>query len=497
MQLRVTHQGAQYDINYPDSPYQFPSLKMDSKWEDLSTVLEQVTGIPSEDQMHPFQGFAVMGTGRTLQNLGFFHGMRLALADKRQNINVTVIKMDGKEVVVEYNNELTLTFLKRKVLNVWGTSIPEYRMALVLERDNRKLHDFKSTKQLINGDRIFQVRQSFMYYGEEEYQPSEEKDCITLEVPENPIDFPHCKMPCGHVFSGDTIREVLLRQVNEGAHEVRCPALKEGRVHGICNASWDYPDLPDIFSMTYEEENDFKDKLNENIYLFVRNYVQCPTCKALIPRPSDDPKLTRTHCDECEEAGRGSLDFCYKCGEEWNYEDICLSDFCTFKKQNAVLQECIEIEVDEVRGVPAVRACPNCYTLYEHMEACRHMKCKTPKCKDEEFQYCHICLSQWSDHDPDTCAVAPRQVLPNAQVIQEIKQEDQKEEEPILQLINQEKQKFMDKVSILYEESRQAFEEMQLNAEMAGLIVSYEEEGDTDYNDHYVQMFNIDSCFIF
>lgn len=235
----------------------------------------------------------------------------------------------------------------------------------------------------------------------------------------------------------------MLSQVNEGAHEIRCPGLKEGRLHGICNAPWDHPEMPDIFAMTVAEEEEFLMKQKENLLLFVLNYIQCPTCRVLIPRPSDDPKLTRTHCDKCEETEGVAADFCYKCGEEWKYDDICMSDDCTFKKQNKILQECSVVEIDYISNVPTVRACPNCNTLYEHLEACRHMKCKTPKCKNEEFEYCHVCLSEWTSHytDENGCRVAPRQVLKNphifglpAKVKQEvalhIEPEEAKQEEP-------------------------------------------------------------------
>ncbi|TNV77747.1 hypothetical protein FGO68_gene16022 [Halteria grandinella] len=239
-------------------------------------------------------------------------------------------------------------------------------------------------------------------------------------------------MPCGHAFSSETMRKIMLNQVKEGAHEIRCPAIKPGHLYGLCNAKWDYPCMTAIFCMTKLEEDFYEEKLKENIHLFVLNYVQCPTCLVLIPRPSDDPKLTRTHCDKCEETERRTADFCYKCGDEWKYDEICMSDDCTFKKQNKILQECGVVEIDEIIDVPSVRACPNCNTLIEHMEACRHMKCLTPKCKDAKFEYCHICILEWQAHDYiEYCDVAPRQVLRNPYIEGDevpINKEEEKEE---------------------------------------------------------------------
>ncbi|TNV79750.1 hypothetical protein FGO68_gene14832 [Halteria grandinella] len=347
-----------------------------------------------------------------------------------------------------------------------------------------------------------------MIFGVAELEPSNEPDCITLEMPEYPDEFPHCKMGCGHVFSSETIRELIIRQVkDEKRHEIRCPALKEGRAHGICNAPWVNLNFPDYFCMTGKEENEFTQCLSENIHLYVLNYVQCPTCQALIPRPSDDPKLTRTHCDNCEEIEGAIADFCHKCGQEWKYDEICLSDVCTFKKQNAILQECIEIEVDYVT-VPTVRACPRCNTLYEHMEACRHMKCLTLKCKDEEFEYCHICLSDWSEHDHDRCAAAPRQFLQNPYIkeIEELKLEEESEKQRIQPQNNVDAQVQQNRIE---DEDNEIIAEVMLDQAQVNesedvqkdqvLFDQSKELGtdQTDYNDHYQYSSGMQYCSIF
>ncbi|TNV80238.1 hypothetical protein FGO68_gene3901 [Halteria grandinella] len=465
-----------------------------------------------------------LGSNMTLNGMGFYDNMNLRLADRRQNIKVIVIRMDGVEQEVEYNNEQYLELLKQKVQYVGGTRLEYDRMALILERNNSLLKNYQPQPQLVNGDRLLQVRGSFTMYQSDSFLPTEDMDCITLEVPENPVDFPNCKMPCGHVFSSETIREVMLRKVrDEKAHEIRCPAIKEGHVQGICNASWDFTNLPEYFQMTNEEENLYVDMLKENIHLFVLNYIQCPTCRKLIPRPSDDPKLTRTHCDKCELTEGQSADFCYKCGEEWKYDEICLSDFCTFKKQNQVLQECIEIEVDGFT-VPTVRACPNCNTLYEHMEACRHMQCQTLKCKDEEFEYCHLCLGEWNSHQCENCNIAPRQVLENPYIkqIEEVKQEEEKPEEKSAELKETiliakdgviEEQKLTDTHSIeviqkekhgeIYNEQPEQHLEVQIHMckQSEGLsdemIYSTKNTDKNDYNEHYEHAISIKACSIF
>ncbi|TNV80190.1 hypothetical protein FGO68_gene3865 [Halteria grandinella] len=502
MKLRIKNQDLKYEINYPNSPHQFPDLKITSKWTELTDVIFKLSEIPPEDQMILYYSSELKdpGEGQNLSNVGIHDDMELRLADRKKNIKVTIILLDGTEVEVYYNNEEYAGQLKQRIEQLGGPmKLTYYRMSLILERNNTKLIDYHEARYFGNGARIRQVRASFTTFGSDDFMPSEEMDCITLELPKDPIDFPHCKMPCGHVFSQDTIREILIRKVrDEKAHEIRCPALKEGRVHQICNALWDYPDLPDYFTMTADEETVFKDSLHENIHLFVLNYIQCPTCQVLIPKPSDDPKLTRTHCEKCEQTEGGKADFCYKCGEEWKNGIVCQSDHCTFKKQNAILQECIEIEVEE-QTVPAVRACPNCKTLYEHMEACRHMKCKSFTCKDSKFEYCHICLADWSEHDHDSCNVAPRQVLefPYQQIIEEEKKEEEQEgrqKEGALEIVKVKEDNLIEEEPI--PETFTDDEEIQLiqrEEEVERLIqqnnvwkLESVSTDQTDYNEHYM-----------
>ncbi|TNV79442.1 hypothetical protein FGO68_gene5309 [Halteria grandinella] len=504
MKLRIKHSDLNYDINHPDSPHQFPTLQPTSPWSDLNDILFQLSEIPPDDQMVLYYGSEMRDLGSQIQNVGVHDGMVLGLADRRRNIRVNVILLDGTEVEVEYNNEEYVVKLKERIEALEGPmKLPLYRMSLFLDRENTRLLDYQEAKQVVNGDRIRQVRASFTVFGSEELQESQEMDCITLELPDKPNDFPHCKMPCGHVFSQDTIRDILIRKVrDEKAYEIRCPALKEGRTHGICNSIWDFPEFADYFTMTTNEEAEFNVLLQQNIHLFVLNYVQCPSCQALIPKPSDDPKLTRTHCEKCEQTEGGKADFCYKCGEDWKYGMVCQSDHCTFKKQNAILQGCIEIEVEE-QTVPAVRACPNCKTLYEHMEACKHMQCKSPQCKDKGFEYCHVCLSNWLVHAYNSCHVAPRQVLEYP--YQKIIEEEKKEEEHKFGCQNAVQEDPPECIEDQQDPEIFAIEEVLQHVEKFEKAIQQKEISnqdnvsidETDYNEHYEYVIGIGICSIF
>ena len=55
------------------------------------------------------------------------------------------------------------------------------------------------------------------------------------------------------------------------------------------------------------------------------------------------------------------------------------------------LLECKEKVITGVK-TPSLRACPHCWAIVEHSDACKHMKC--PACGKE---FCFICLSKRDD----------------------------------------------------------------------------------------------------
>lgn len=78
---------------------------------------------------------------------------------------------------------------------------------------------------------------------------------------------------------------------------------------------------------------------------------------------------------------------------EWISIDnkICGNEDCSdHADDNKILQTCgtklLMNNKDMI--VPITRACPNCNTLIDHIEACKHMKCSG--CGEE---FCFMCLS--------------------------------------------------------------------------------------------------------
>jgi len=55
------------------------------------------------------------GVGHDINIAGIYDGIELRLADKRKNIKVTIILLDGTEAEVDYNNEEYAGQLKRRI----------------------------------------------------------------------------------------------------------------------------------------------------------------------------------------------------------------------------------------------------------------------------------------------------------------------------------------------------------------------------------------------
>ncbi|TNV79557.1 hypothetical protein FGO68_gene12933 [Halteria grandinella] len=85
MMLKITQGEVIYDINYQNSSYQHPNFTRESKWEDFLEILEQISGIPQQDQLLLRSDNEYIGAGMTLQQLGVYEGMQFKLADRRKS----------------------------------------------------------------------------------------------------------------------------------------------------------------------------------------------------------------------------------------------------------------------------------------------------------------------------------------------------------------------------------------------------------------------------
>lgn len=75
---------------------------------------------------------------------------------------------------------------------------------------------------------------------------------------------------------------------------------------------------------------------------------------------------------------------CWVCLKSWKSKEsqICGNKNCsTTGEYNKILKTCDTKTIENISNVPIYRACPNCYTLIEHRDACRHMTCIVSKCR--------------------------------------------------------------------------------------------------------------------
>lgn len=151
--------------------------------------------------------------------------------------------------------------------------------------NNRAVGDYDGMDLFVEGEVLSQARQSLDYFDIEYVTLTEKPDFVSMcEAHE---DFPNAKMPCGHIISSVAMRQIMLIQVKEEKrHQIRCPALKEVNIHGLCNAVWDTDTCEIIAVLTEKEREDFKSMLISNIQLFVYGFIQCPTCFTLIEKTS-------------------------------------------------------------------------------------------------------------------------------------------------------------------------------------------------------------------
>merc|ERR1711879_78455 len=77
--------------------------------------------------------------------------------------------------------------------------------------------------------------------------------------------------------------------------------------------------------------------------------------------------------------------FCWGCGVDWEEGHVCDSSF----KQDLcdILQMAEKKTIGEQTDVPSIRACPMCQQLITHVQACKHMDCRS--CKKA---FCFVCL---------------------------------------------------------------------------------------------------------
>ena len=101
----------------------------------------------------------------------------------------------------------------------------------------------------------------------------------------------------------------------------------------------------------------------------------CPECKSQITR--EGVKENKVMCPFCSKKGK-IVNFCWTCTRLWknsSSKTLCGNFDCsTLDSINHILKTSQEKTISDVK-VPETRACPFCYTLIDHINACKHMLC--------------------------------------------------------------------------------------------------------------------------
>jgi hypothetical protein len=219
------------------------------------------------------------------------------------------------------------------------------------------------------------------------------------------------KMPCGHPISPDGLSEHIKNELEvRKKSQVQCP------VDG-CERKLPIDVLEKYSDATPIEKMFMELKLSENACKKSPITVECPQCESWCE--PKNPSQVDVVCLACKANGK-SVVFCYKCSHYCTWERhsskyICKNRDCPSNGERETQKILKEAKMGTVIRVPcpSIRACPNCNTLIQHIEACKHMTCKHCSTK-----FCFLCLKikpkdgNWPcGYAYHKCTAAPRQTL--------------------------------------------------------------------------------------
>jgi hypothetical protein len=210
-------------------------------------------------------------------------------------------------------------------------------------------------------------------------------------------------MKCGHTINSNSMFEYLRTIVNRNNWEYKiiCPVAK-------CKQEWSFELCSIVACLNDDEYMAFDSEFQRRAAPEMKN---CPTCQNNCVKP-DDLRYFRVSCGACRKQ-----DWCWQCEQVWKGGGftVCGNPDCITNELNNFLKNCEETVVSGNIKVPALRACPKCYSLIGHQSACKHMKCK--ECAQE---FCFVCLklkvdNKWQcatgDSSSSNCGIAARQVV--------------------------------------------------------------------------------------
>lgn len=218
-------------------------------------------------------------------------------------------------------------------------------------------------------------------YGED-VELTTEPDMFTLDDDEGGQ---RAKMPCGHAISPESLTAYCRSLLTAGKFEFRCP-YKKSASDPMCSQLWEFFTIKKLAVLTEEERNEFEVKISDNYLRKAAGIQDCPKCLTFCERRKRTD--VRVICPVCTRKN-GLYEFCWYCQKTWLGSGTreCGNLGCTGQDPRLrILTNCSKKKVIEVPNCPAVRACPACGLLIEHIAACKQMVCPCGQ------KFCFICL---------------------------------------------------------------------------------------------------------
>ena len=192
-----------------------------------------------------------------------------------------------------------------------------------------------------------------------------------------------------YYFSGPESLTAWCRSLlSAGKYEFRCP-YKASTDAPFCDQIWEFFTVKRLAVLTSEEMKEFESKITENYLRKAVGIQECPKCESFCERKSK--KDQRVICPICTRKKGKLYEFCWFCLRAWLTNDTkdCGNFGCTGKDPRLrIIENCPKKIVVEVPNCPAIRACPACGLLIEHIKDCKQMRCPCGQ------RFCFICLKK-------------------------------------------------------------------------------------------------------
>ena len=189
------------------------------------------------------------------------------------------------------------------------------------------------------------------------------------------------EMKCNHYICPNCLLDLAWLEIENQKYAICC---------GNCKTKIDIDDVIHFGIPDGTEKQFITSALSLNL-INKEDVQQCPSCLSYCERI--DPEDIQVNCAYCTNELSKPYLFCWNCLGEWNNKENniqCGNKDCG-NIIDKILNESPKITFEGSRKIietPSVRACPNCYSLVEHIELCNEMTCTS--C---EHIFCFICLS--------------------------------------------------------------------------------------------------------